>query len=62
MKIVIKILTGVLILSIAGNILLWGLYHASGHKIPAETDVVFRNVIIGLIVLLCVTIYFRNKE
>ena len=46
MKTVINILTLVLILSITGILMLWGLYHASGHKIPAATDVFFRNEII----------------
>jgi membrane protease YdiL (CAAX protease family) len=62
MKILLKIFTILLILGIIATLFIWMLYHASGHKIPADTDAFYRNILIGLVLLLIGTIYFRIKN
>ncbi len=62
MKILINIFTILLILGIILALLIWMLYHASGHRIPADTDDFFRNIVIGLVLLLFGTVYFRIKK
>lgn len=62
MKILINIFTILLILGIILALLIWMLYHESGHRIPADTDDFFRNIVIGLVLLLFGTVHFRIKK
>ena len=62
MKILLNIFTILLILGIVLALFIWMIYHASGHRIPADTDAFFRNIVIGLVLLLFGTVYFRIKK
>ncbi|RWU07748.1 hypothetical protein [Pedobacter chitinilyticus] len=47
------------------NLLLWGLYNASGHQIPTETNVFFRNNFFLLTFILAISmvgLFFLKKK
>lgn len=62
MNILLNIVSVLLTLGIIATLFIWGLYHASGHKIPADTDSFYMKIILILISLLCGTIYFKIKK
>jgi hypothetical protein len=49
-----RLLTVIFSLLLLGDILLWLMFHASGHRIPIDTDLSFALMMISLIVLLYV--------
>lgn len=47
------------------NLFLWGLYNASGHKIPTETNVFFRNnffLLMFILVAIMAGLFFLNEK
>lgn len=47
------------------NLLIWALYNASGHRVPVETNMFFRNIFFCLLLVLTVTIatrFYLNKK
>jgi len=61
MKLLVQIVIALLILGILLHLFFLFLLYGSGHKVPVETYISARNVIIGLIIILFITFYFKNK-
>jgi len=61
MKLLVQIIIALLILAILLHLVFLFLLYGSGHKVPVETYISVRNIIIGLIIILSITLYFKNK-
>lgn len=61
MKIVLKIFYWIAMVLLVVNLLLWGLYNGSGHKIPESTNAFFRNNSICLFISVII-LYFINRK
>ena len=48
------------------NLFFWGLYSASGHRIPVETNFFFRNnlfyLLLGLVTIIAIQFYLSKKN
>jgi hypothetical protein len=57
-----RMLTTLLVLGLIGDILLWLAIHATGHRIPVDTELFFAAMTIGLIISIILTRkYIRVK-
>ena len=62
MKVIIQIARAIFVVFLCVNLFTWGVTHASGHSIPAKTDLFFGingMVLLGLVVLLN---YLHNRD
>jgi O-antigen ligase len=57
-----RVLTVLLGLSLMGVLFLWLAAHATGHRIPAETDTYFAVMTIGLIIFIVLTRRFIRSK
>ena len=62
MKIILKILYWIIILLLVLNLLLWGIYNGSGHKIPEETNDFFKNNSIYLFISVIILYVINHKK